>query len=116
MPTCFKQTTIVPVPKNVKVTFLNDYCPITLTSVAMKCFERLVMAHIHTIIRNPRLTPICIMPQQISLINDKDETAYREEDQRPGCVMQGHQYKGDDRGLQEKKGRARPHSHRWGLA
>jgi hypothetical protein len=50
MPTCFKQTTIVPVPKNVKVTFLNDYCPITLTSVAMKCFERLVMAHINTII------------------------------------------------------------------
>jgi hypothetical protein len=33
----FKQTTIVPVPKNTKVTCLND-------------FERLVMAHINTII------------------------------------------------------------------
>ena len=43
-------TTIVPVPKNTKVTFLNDYRPIVLTSVAMKCFERLVMAHINTII------------------------------------------------------------------
>ena len=32
-------------PKEAKVTFLNDYHP-----VAMKCFERLVMAHINTII------------------------------------------------------------------
>ena len=27
IPTCFKQTTIVPVPKNTKVTCLNDYFP-----------------------------------------------------------------------------------------
>ena len=50
IPTCFKQTTIVAVPKNTKVTYLNDYRPIALKSVAMKCFERLVMAHINTII------------------------------------------------------------------
>ena len=50
IPTYFKQTTIVPVPKNTKVTCLNDYRPVALTSVAMKCFERLVMAHINTII------------------------------------------------------------------
>ena len=50
IPTCFKQTTIVPVPKNGKVTCLNDYRPVTLTSVAMKCFERQVMAHLNTII------------------------------------------------------------------
>ena len=48
IPSCFKQTTIVPVPKNTKVTCLNDYQPIALTSVPMKCFERLVMAHINT--------------------------------------------------------------------
>jgi hypothetical protein len=46
IPTCFKQTT----PKNTKATCLNDYRPAALTSVAMKCFERLVMAHINTII------------------------------------------------------------------
>ena len=51
IPTCFKQ--IVPVPKKVKVTCLNDYCLVALTSVAMKCFERLVMAHINTIIPEP---------------------------------------------------------------
>ena len=48
--TCFKQATIVPVSKNTKVACLNDYRPVALTSVAMKCFERLVMAHINTII------------------------------------------------------------------
>uniref|UniRef100_A0A4W5LAU3 Reverse transcriptase domain-containing protein n=1 Tax=Hucho hucho TaxID=62062 RepID=A0A4W5LAU3_9TELE len=50
IPICFKQTTIVPVLKNTKVTCLNDYRPVTVTSVAIKCFERLVMAHINTII------------------------------------------------------------------
>ena len=37
-------------PKNTKKTCLNDYRTVALTSVAMKCFERLVMAHINTII------------------------------------------------------------------
>jgi hypothetical protein len=45
IPTCFKETTIVPVPKNGKVTCQNYYCLVALTSVAMKCFERLVMAN-----------------------------------------------------------------------
>ena len=47
------QTTIVPVPKNTKVTCLNNYRPVSLTSVAMKYFERLVMAHINTITPEP---------------------------------------------------------------
>ena len=38
--------TIVPVPKKAKVTELNDYCPVGLTSVITKCFERLVKDHI----------------------------------------------------------------------
>jgi hypothetical protein len=38
--------TIVPVPKKAKVTELNDYRPVALTSVNMKCFERLVKDHI----------------------------------------------------------------------
>ena len=41
VPTCFNMATIVPVPKNAKVTELNDYRPIALSSVIMKCFERL---------------------------------------------------------------------------
>ena len=35
---------------NTKVTCQNDYRPVALTSVAMKCFERLVMDQINTII------------------------------------------------------------------
>ena len=65
IPTCFKQTTIVPVPKNVKLTCLNDYRTVVLTSVAMKCFERMVMAHITNHPRIPRPTPISILHQQI---------------------------------------------------
>ena len=37
-------------PKEAKVTCLNDYRPVALMSVAMKCFERLVMAHINSIL------------------------------------------------------------------
>ena len=65
IPTCFKQTTIIPVPKKAKVTCLSDYRPIALTSVAMKCFEWLVMAHINTIIPDNMYPPIRILPQQI---------------------------------------------------
>ena len=46
VPTCFKRATIVPVPKKAKVTELNNYRPVALTSVIMKCFERLVKDHI----------------------------------------------------------------------
>jgi hypothetical protein len=37
---------IVPVPKKAKVTEPNDYHPVELTPVIMKCFERLVKDHI----------------------------------------------------------------------
>ena len=50
IPTCFKQTTIVPVSKKATVTCLSDYCPIAFTLIAMTCFERLAMAHINSII------------------------------------------------------------------
>ena len=40
VPTCFKMASIVPVPKKAKAIEINDYRPIALTSVIMKCFER----------------------------------------------------------------------------
>jgi hypothetical protein len=46
VPTCFQLATIVPIPKKAKVTVVNDYRPIALTSVIMKCFERLVKDYI----------------------------------------------------------------------
>ncbi|KAI3361850.1 hypothetical protein L3Q82_002181 [Scortum barcoo] len=46
VPTCLKTATIIPIPKTPTVTGLNDYRPVALTPIVMKCFERLVMAHI----------------------------------------------------------------------
>ena len=48
VPSCFKASIIVPVPKKAKVSSLNDYRPVALTSVAMKVFERLVMQFLKT--------------------------------------------------------------------
>ncbi|KAK3556254.1 hypothetical protein QTP70_007144 [Hemibagrus guttatus] len=45
VPFCFKHSTIIPVPKKPKITGLNDYRPVSLTSVVMKPFERLVLAY-----------------------------------------------------------------------
>eukprot|EP00061_Rhincodon_typus_P007941 g30117.t1 len=44
VPMCFKKTTIIPVHKKAHAMCLNDYRPVALTSIIMKCFERLVMA------------------------------------------------------------------------
>lgn len=46
VPLCFKATTIIPVPKKATDLCLNNYRPVALTPVLMKCFESLVMNHI----------------------------------------------------------------------
>ncbi|KAK0153912.1 hypothetical protein N1851_004008 [Merluccius polli] len=46
LPACFKRTAIVAVPKSTNVTRMNDDSPVALTSVIMKCFERLVKSFI----------------------------------------------------------------------
>ncbi len=46
VPTSFKKSVIIPVPKNNKPSCLNDYRPVALTSIVMKVFERLVKKHI----------------------------------------------------------------------
>ena len=43
MPTLWKTSIICPVPKKAKVSTLNDFRPIALTPVVMKCFERIVL-------------------------------------------------------------------------
>ncbi|KAL0149801.1 hypothetical protein M9458_054849 [Cirrhinus mrigala] len=48
--TCFKATTIIPVPKKSSPSCFNDYCPVALTPILMKCFERLVMQHIKSVL------------------------------------------------------------------
>ncbi|XP_076862714.1 nuclear respiratory factor 1 isoform X2 [Brachyhypopomus gauderio] len=48
VPTRFKATTIIPIPKKASPSCFNDYRPVALTSIPMKCFERLVMHHIRS--------------------------------------------------------------------
>ena len=55
-----KMATIVPLPKKAKVTELNDLRPIALTSVIMKCFERLVKDHITSTL------PVTLHPLQFA--------------------------------------------------
>ena len=57
VPACFKASTIIPIPKKAKVTGLNDYRPVALTSVVMKVLERLVLAHLKSI-TDPVLDPL----------------------------------------------------------
>ncbi|KAI3360543.1 hypothetical protein L3Q82_002422 [Scortum barcoo] len=73
VPTCFKETTIVPVPKKTKILSLNDYRPVAaLTSTIMKCFERS-----NTIIKfADDTTIICWHDRSPAAIY---EAAYREE-------------------------------------
>eukprot|EP00061_Rhincodon_typus_P004878 g23649.t1 len=63
VPICFKTTTITPVPKKARVMCLNNYRPVALTSLIMKCFERLVMAHINSSL------PACLNPLQCAYCN-----------------------------------------------
>ncbi len=46
VPTSFKKSVIIPVPKNSKPSCLNDYHPVALTLKVMKVFERLLKNHI----------------------------------------------------------------------
>ncbi len=57
VPSCFKCSTIITVPKKLKITGLNDYRPVALTSVVMKTFERLVLAYLKDI-TGPLLDPL----------------------------------------------------------
>ncbi len=57
VPSCFKCSTIIPVPKKPKITGLNDYRPVALTSVVMKSFEKLVLAYLKDI-TGPLLDPL----------------------------------------------------------
>ncbi len=49
VPSCFKRSTIIPVPKKPSITGINDYRPVTLTSVVMKSFEGLMLVHLKDI-------------------------------------------------------------------
>ncbi|KAL0150899.1 hypothetical protein M9458_053818 [Cirrhinus mrigala] len=57
VPSCFKHSTIILVPKKHKITGLNDYRPVALMSVIIKTFEKLVLAYLKDITR-PLVDPL----------------------------------------------------------
>ncbi len=50
VPSCFKKSTIVSIPKKNKITCLNDWRPVALTPIFSKCFEKLVREHICSVL------------------------------------------------------------------
>ncbi|KAI3353495.1 hypothetical protein L3Q82_019286 [Scortum barcoo] len=91
VPTCLKTATIIPIPKASTVTGLNDYRPVALTPIVMKCFERLVMAHIKDCCVDrhcgpaPRYIRACLIVKfaddtaVVGQIANNDESDYRQE-------------------------------------
>ncbi len=69
VPCCFKRSTIIPVPKKPKITGLNDYRPVALTSVVMKSLERLVLTYLKDITR-PLLDPLQFAYRANRSVND----------------------------------------------
>ncbi len=65
VPTPFKKSIIIPVPKNSKPSWLNDYRPVALTSAVMKVFERLLKKHICTSI------PVTLDPLQFAYLPNR---------------------------------------------
>ncbi len=50
VPSCFKKSTILPIPKKNKITCLNDWRPVVLTPIFSKCFEKLVRGYICSVL------------------------------------------------------------------
>ncbi|KAL0148195.1 hypothetical protein M9458_056516 [Cirrhinus mrigala] len=69
VPDCLKRSTIIPVPKKSKITGLNDYRPVALTSVVMKSFEKLVLAYLKDI-TGPLLDPLQFAYRANRLVDD----------------------------------------------
>ncbi|KAK1805550.1 hypothetical protein P4O66_019211 [Electrophorus voltai] len=56
VPTCWKTSTITPVSKQSSAACLNDFRPVALTAMVMKCFEKLVLSHLKaTLPPSPRM-------------------------------------------------------------
>ncbi len=73
VPSCFKRSTIIPVPKKPQITGLNDYSPVALMSVVMKSFEKLVLAYLKDIAGPPA---VCILRKQVHGLCSQHGTAH----------------------------------------
>ncbi len=65
VPSCFKKSTIVPIPKKNKITCLNDWRPVTLTPIFRKCFEKLIRDYICSVL------PASLDPLQFAFCSNR---------------------------------------------
>ncbi len=65
VPSCFKKSLIVPIPKKNKITCLNDWRPVALTPIFSKCFEKLVTDYICLVL------PASLDPLQFAYCNNR---------------------------------------------
>ena len=82
VPRSWKTNTIIPVPKETEVRAVNDFRPVALTSVVVKCFKRLV----HNELTSVALTSVvakcferlvCNQPTSVAVRLDPLQFAYR---------------------------------------
>ncbi len=50
VPTCLKKSNMGPIPKKNKITCLNDWRPVALTPIFSKCFEKLIIDYICSVL------------------------------------------------------------------
>ncbi len=67
VPSCFKKSTIVPIPKKNKITCLNDWRPVALTPIFSKCFEKLIRDYICSVL------PASLDPQKFAYRSSTDD-------------------------------------------
>ncbi len=70
VPSCFKRSNIIPIPKKSKITGLKDYRPVALRAV-IKSFEKLVLAHLKDI-TGPLLDPLQFAYRANRSVDDAD--------------------------------------------
>lgn len=64
VPHLWKESIIVPMPKNNVPKSLNEYRPVALTSLIMKIFERIVKDALLTMVQANRCTSVCLQVRQ----------------------------------------------------
>ena len=69
IPTLWKRSEIRPIPKIKHPVELNDYRPVALTSVLVKCLERLVLPHLLSQV-SPSLDPLQFAYRQNRSVED----------------------------------------------
>lgn len=85
VPRIFRSSIIISVLKRPDTTILNDFRPVALTSVSMKCREKLVLTHQPHSPGPRQPPPVCILLQLISGRHGSSTPHSATPERSPGC-------------------------------